>query len=293
MFYARVFWGFLAFLLFFSLTETNLLNFARFMALVAICEYFVLQYDSNFVFLFPNYISPDVAYRFYEAAGFQAGAYGFGGNRTVTSCLFLAWFAHLSSQDRFGGNLRGSNSNVHLYDKILFLFAIMVTFSGTASLLLFFFLVGRFIQSRNITVTLPLMFLLLVAGLALLLSNSVRRFSLDYVIFIFDYKYRQLVDATRLLAETPFFGKFQFATESAVIPNYGVTFPEFALLEFTVNNGVIGLCVFLSLILSKLNRKNFWAIAIICISSAHYGLIFTLPGQIMFGYFLSISGKQK
>ncbi len=293
LFYGRVFWGFLAFLLFFSLTETNLLNLARILALVAIFEYVSIQYDSNLLFLFGNYISPDSAYHFYEAAGFQAGAYGFGGNRTVTSCVFLAWFAYLSSQDRFERNLGRPTSNMHQYDKILFLFGIMATFSATASLLLFFFLVVTLVKSRNPAITLSLLFLLLAAGVSLLLSNYVRRFSLDYIIFIIDYKYHQVLDAVPLVTATPFLGKFQFATESIAIPNYGVTFSEFALLEFVVNNGLIGFLVFVWLVFSKLNRKNFWPIIIICISNLHYGLIFSLPGQIMFGYFLSMSGKQK
>ena len=63
---------------------------------------------------------------------------------------------------------------------------------------------------------------------------------------------------------------------------------DFQLVSFLEVNGVVGLVVLLLAILLNVNKNNWLPVSILLLGILHYGVMFSFPGQFMFGFFLAM-----
>lgn len=270
----RFFWGFFPFYLFFSSEYLR-----RPVSRVDYEGFFRVVLKITMVLLIAEFISsnalgiqwPNREHNFFaEAEDGIARAYGLGGNASVTSALFIA--------------LSGFFFRQIILDMLL----LLMTSSGTgvAVLMIKF---ASMMKNWRALLSGVLIFPTFV-GLVLFASNefglrAAQKISFDYILHIFSQKIIQIENVSGVIdsAAKVFIG--QPVRASSI--NTG----DFQLLDWAVSNGFLGMLLFAILVGSHIRRENFLALFVMIVASAHYQVIFSFPGSILFAWALTYRSK--
>jgi hypothetical protein len=272
--YFRLYWGFVFFyFLYRRFPELPLERLTLVLSWLTIVEYLAIRIVPGLWLSLPNY---DLTFRGQiQGWGILGGVHSFGGNRTVSGVLLLALFAYLEGAAR-------SRSW-----RFLPLIASVMCASGTALLLTLLYALWRF-RSPVVWVA------VLAVGYALLFvvgdAMSFSKLSAPYLEFIWTYKAAQVQDALRVIGTgwvTTLFGTAAVGSESESVRGFGMFFGDFAFLDFVVRFGVLGIAMMVLLLTRKVRGLSTAPILIIIAGSFHYPVLFALPGQLLFGYFLA------
>lgn len=242
----------------------HLKRYLPLLAIWTIVEYFLFQLFPNAVGNWPNYINPEGAIQNYEFSGFFAGPYSWGGNRTITGVISLSLFIYESKPLR----------------KYLFLLSTILSFSTTAILLLSIY-VGIKYWKRALLMS-PLLFY----GFSNV--DLSYRLSVDYVSkILFEYKLIQLEEALEILNNHLLLGNGNVSSENVMVSNYGLYFGDFMMLDLLSITGLAGLLLFILIVFQKARANIIVPLIVLFVGSFHYHVLFCLPGQLIFGYFIN------
>lgn len=209
-------------------------------------------------------------YSLVAGTGYQR-PYSFGGSPQVGSALLVTLMALC---------------HVQRWRLWLATLAVLSCASGTGAFALLFLLLVKY-PVQMVKAALPLSFILLVGTLWFLPQVEfvqvmlVEKVGWEYVGFLADYS----IEVANIVYNR--MGLYEFIFGSSGFGHGG----DWALLSFGEMNGLVGLLVFLLMIFSRTNRANRFPLLIILAASIHYGAIFFMPGQMIFGLLLSI-GKE-
>jgi len=256
----RFFWGFLVFYLVFkSGIRINTDKLLIVLAVVTIVEAVLV----NTVILaetMPNYPSDDAAPHFAEPGTYQR-PYSFGGSASVTSVILVA----LLSVSRLGWREKG----------IVFI-AICACMSGSGYLVLTIYFLTK-VPPFVLVAIIPALFFLIYSGI-------IQKISVEYIYFLIDFKLAQI------MSELPMNSLLLGIPLVKGVKGLG---GDFAFLSFFVFSGFVGVFFLVLVILMNLNKRNWLPLLILIAGTIHYGVLFFLPGQLVFGYFLSLRPELK
>jgi hypothetical protein len=208
----------------------------------------------------PNYPKDVAALAHLVSAEYYQRPYSFGGNASVASVILVALLA---------------GSDLNFKKSLLPISAIISCMAGTGFFMLMIFIFKKLYKNYKI-----LLLCFSIFSILILFSNIIRKFSIDYVFEIVWYKTSQIASSDSIKSSSDFF----WGSALVGVGRYG---GDFQLLSFIEINGFIGILFFLFFLLPALNRLNFLPVAILIFGSFHYGVIFSLPGQIILGYFMA------
>ena len=261
MYVIRFCWGFLLFYLVFkSGIQIQVDKLLIFLSILTIIEA-VLVNTVIPAELLPNYPIAGTPGHYAEIGGYQR-PYSFGASASVTSVILAA----LLTVSKFGW--RG---------KSLVFVAILTCMSGSGFLALFIYFFARTARIGYLLLV-PAIVGIIYYGLALGLDHI----SLEYLSFLFDFKMGQIMD--QISMNSLFIG----VPLRGGVDGLG---GDFAFLTFIQFNGLVGVLLFLMFLVVNTNKKNRLPLLIMVTGSLHYGTIFFLPGQLMFGYFLNLKSE--
>ena len=225
-------------------------------------------------YLLPNYpVLGETQGHFTSSIGFQR-PYSFGANASVTSVLFVVFLA-LSS---FRLILTRVFTTLPVF--------IVSSFSGFIAFiainLRFYrsnYLKGISIRSVFVFLSFLLFFLFSLFFLRVWISFLSSRFTFDYIYYLIGLKYDTLTSVFSDLT----FTQFLFGTPQAL--RYG---GDFSLLNFVLTHGILPTIFFFVYIFSSFSRRNFPLVILLLISTLHYHVLFSTPGQFVLAYLLII-----
>jgi hypothetical protein len=272
---ARFYWGFVIFLPFFISEQRRLGNHyseyaALFRFLINLCLILLL-----IEFLTANLLALEWPNRSHELgvdteSGSLARAYGFGGNATVTSTLLIALGALL-----YAGKFMRDIATLGLAT------------SGTG---LFVFLLksALMLKTRHLLMAAALFTGFYITVWVDLLESELRdsysalgKFSLDYISVLFDIKYEQYQSImARINGFQLIFG--QAFTDPSLRTG------DTQLLDFLTFNGLFGVAMLVLIVAKCMNKANRVPLFLVLAGTMHYQVIFSLPGQILFAWVLTV-----
>ena len=118
--------------------------------------------------------------------------------------------------------------------------------------------------------------------------DGLDKISAFYLEFLYDFKDVQVQDVMYTLKSAPnqfYIGRAFDDAKQLII------WSDFAWLNLFECTGYIGLYVTIFIFILKTNRYNYIPILVFLIGAIHYGAIYSLPGQLLAGYFLSTKFK--
>ena len=267
----RFFWGFFVFLLYFSseshagrLKNINYAPFFRAMIDLLLILLLIEFLTSNiFAFQWPNRQHTF----FSELEMGIARGYGFGGNATVTSVLFIALSA------------------VFFKNPLRDIFVLGMATSGTGAAI---FLAKQLARTRNFLLVLTI---LVLAAVFVRYSKEIAdysglwtldKISLDYFIYIFSLKWSQIVD---VFHTQPDWIAWIIGQPFELI---GKRAGDFQALDYFVFNGLAGVVLLIAVLALFVNRFNILPVVLLLAGSIHYQVAFSIPGQIILAWLLSL-----
>lgn len=260
LYVVRFFWGFLFFYLIFrSGVQIQIEKTLIFLSILTLLEAILVNTVIS-AQLLPNYPSVTGAEGHYAGADNYQRPYSFGGSASVTSVVLVS----LLTLSELGW--RG---------KSLAVAATMACMSGSGFVAFFIYSFAK--------VPAIIRFLLIPITLGVVYSELIDRLSANYISYLFELKMDQFMDQMPLDSVNSFL---------LGIPYESSMGGDFAGLSFLVHNGFVGLILLLTIIFLKINKKNWLPILIMFVATIHYGAIFFLPGQLMFGYLLNLKPEK-
>ena len=281
--YCRLYWGWIIFYAYFLSDSKRRLNYIWILPTVTCLEFILVYLFPVLLTILPNYASTDFT-SYQIASGLSSGVHSFGGNRTVSSVILAALYFYEKGK---GGKYKN-----------IFLISCLLVFSGLGTGIIVVGLIKeKLFDSKQIIIKkLPVTFF--ISGVLLYLLFGDHGFErVKYSYFsdtIIDYKMNQIEEAQNLFpftARNIAFGKFINTSSSELVSDFGITFGDFLALQFAVDNGMIGILAFTLFLISAMNTVNRIPIIVMVIGTLHYHVIFSMPGQIVFGYLLAVSKK--
>jgi hypothetical protein len=264
---SRFFWGWLIFYFIFKsrVIDENKIR----TVLVVLCIMVLAEAVLINVFISPLSLPNWTGHKNFINSGMYMGPHSFGGGRTVCSSLLVVLMAMI--------NVRG-------WRFWLSCFTVLAVMSGTGTLALLLLLLVRY--KGTIIKAAPLL------TLALFLFDFLfpelfkkahfivtDRITIEYLMWLIDFKLMRIdMEFENIKDYMIIFGN----------PESTYRGGDFAFLSFVVVNGFWGVALVLRLIISRVNKKNRLPILLIMGTSIHYGVMFSLPGQMLFGLLLSI-----
>lgn len=273
---ARFYWGFVIFLPFFISEQRQLgPHYADytvlFRFLINLCLILLL-----IEFLTTNFLHLEWPNRAHDVraeieTGSLVRAYGFGSNASVTSTLLIALSALL-----YKGKLMRDVATLAL------------TASGTGFLL--WLLKSALMLKRRYLFMAAAFFAVLfnTVWVGLLESglndtySALSKFSLDYLFFLLDFKYEQF---EAVMAKT---SGFQLVFGQPITIDSSLRTGDFQLLDFLYFNGLFGIGMLMLIVAKFMNKTNRIPLLLLLLATAHYQVIFSLPGQILFAWLLTV-----
>jgi hypothetical protein len=277
--YWRLYWGWIVFYLFFLANPTRRLKYVWVLPIITCVEYVLIQLFPSVSGILPNYNMTDfISYQ--DISGINSGVHSFGGNRTVTSVILAALY--FDEKERKGKH------------QIYYFVATILAFSGLGTALLFLFLARDKFAASNQSILkrfIPTIFSICVLLILLFGEHGFERVKFSYLSgTIIGYKLDQIEEAKNLYDYTLrnfLFGEYVNNSSNQIVSDMGITFGDFLALQFAVDNGLLGIIAFALFVGSGVNKMNSVPIMIMLIGTFHYHVIFSLPGQIVFGYLLA------
>ena len=267
----RYFWGFILFYIFFlsehlhdPAAAARYRDFFRTIVNIFIVLLFVELITSNLFY----YQWPNREHDFFGeiSAGTIARAYGFGGNATVTSVLIISLTAVLYQS--------------YIRD----ILALGMSTSGTGWILL----LAKFILRRRRLTTLAFTFPLVafVLSFSTDIANTINyppldKLSINYFIYIWEFKLNQINSTISQI-------DLQSFCVGQSLRNSNLRTGDFQALVFFLFNGLIGTILFFIFVLTC-TSKNYISVILLLVGTIHYQVIFSLPGQIIFAWILSLA----
>ncbi len=215
--------------------------------------------------------------------GFYQRPYSIGTSSTITSTLvmFLVFYV-------FGFS---KNKNIDKSRKLLIfsVFTVVILGSGTGYALLLLFLVYKIGPFKNkvsaivsVGAILLIYYLIFIADIGSL--DGLDKISAFYLEFLYNFKVNQIEDVIYVLRSVPnqlIIGRaFNDAKELII-------WSDFAWLNLFECTGYVGLFVTIFIFIFKIDRFNNIPILVLLVGAIHYGAIYSLPGQLLVGYFMS------
>lgn len=264
-------WGFIFYYLFFKRFNKflNIKNLFYVFSIATIIEGILVNTILEAKNL-PNYPLEEATSHF---SSIWQRSYSFGGNSSVTGVLIITLLSLLP------------------FSKLRFLIvSVVMIFSSSASGIFSFFIYSGF----NLRKFWKWSFFIIIffIGLTIYILNKrygnevgyFSKVSFDYVSFLFNDKLERLIQSLRDMNITQhIFGTFN--------PLYAGG--DFTFLNFYLYHGLSGLIILGSIILTNLSSRNKLPIFLLIFFSLHYYIIFSAPGQIIFGYLLSLNRIKK
>lgn len=256
LYIVRFFWGFLLFYLIFrSGIQIQADKLLIFLSALTILEA-VLVNTVISAELLPNYPPADPT----TPVGAYVRPYSFGGSASVTSVILVALLAI---------------SKLGMRGKSLAVAAISACASGSGFVALAIYCLG--------ISPLFIRLLMVPAFIGIIFSNLIYRMSASYISFLLEFKMRQI------MSEMP----LDSLLLGAILPYKESMGGDFAGLSFLTLNGLIGVMFFGAVISLNINKRNWLPILIMMVGALHYGVIFYLPGQLIFGYLLNLKPENR
>ena len=266
----RFFWGFLVFFVFFS-SENSSEEKNKYDG------YFRTVVHTSILLLLVEFISsnalgiqwPNRTHDFFgDLVSGIARAYGFGGNASVTVVLLVSLSAVL-----FRGYLR---------DIVVFLMAL-----NTTGFIVIY--VKAMLRSRIAVKILFSLTALAIISSGVFLADYYKypfleKLSTSYISYVYEFKKAQVVTAINSLGLRDFlFG------QSLRDVGLGLRTGDFQALDFFLFNGFLGVALFVLIVGANVNKRNAIPVMLLLLGSFHYQVIFSFPGQIIFGWILARS----
>jgi hypothetical protein len=161
--------------------------------------------------------------------------------------------------------------------------------SGTGYMLFLLFIVfkiGPFRNSLNATISSLVIFIIyyLIFIIDIGSLEALNKISLTYLEYLYDFKIWQVDrDISDLLLNDDqlYIGKMFDDASHLII------WSDFAWENLFYCTGLIGLGITVLILIFKMNKYNWVPILVFVIGAIHYGAMYSLPGQLLLGYFLS------
>jgi hypothetical protein len=200
--------------------------------------------------------------------------YSIGSNSTVTSTLLVILFIQVKQF-----------ASLSIWKEILVFFSIALCLSGTGLSLYFLYILSTKIKFkfRDIFTLLTIVGACFIV-IELLSTTDYSKFSSIYVNSLIELKLSQIDDYILKLNNLfqLFFGynhKFKFDV---------ITYNDFSLNDAFFNLGILGVLFYFFFIVSHISKFNKVSILFFVVAALHYGAIFNIFGQFLFGYLLSL-----
>lgn len=254
---------------------------------VVLFEAFIINTFINPFQYLPNYprsvFDLDIAGHYTKFMGFYQRPYSIGMNASTASTITCALLMYRATEIHIG-TIKG-NKRVELYG----LATVLLFASGVGLSLYFFYVLYR---TKLITVKRALILIgvlvILFTGydkiIGFFAADSIfQKVSAAYMGYLVDFKIEQVDDVLTILKDPKnslWIGQ-AFAEKAEIIIQ-----SDFAWNDFIQCFGILGPVLYLTFISNKINSFNVAPILLLLIGAFHYGGVFTLPGQIVFGFIL-------
>jgi len=260
----RFYWGFLIFYIFFRSIQNINFNFDKLLITLIILTIIegVLVNSIISPEILPNY--PDKQLAASHFSDLYQRVHGFGGNPAVLSVLLVAILC-LSSQ------------SIALVVGVLI--STMVVSSGSGYIAFFIYIVFQKFKHKGL--------ILIILFIATMIAYQVNadifyKVSWKYLTYLIENKVLQIESVWSNLT------KFQLLFGTQNLSDLG---GDILWLSFFKIYGLYGTSLFIFFILHKLNKKNLLGVFIILILTSHYFVLFSMPGQLIFGYLLALKHR--
>lgn len=270
IFQIRFFWGWALFFIFFStyrLDKTYVLYFKK--LLILLCLYTLFEAVAVNFFIdassLPNYPQDRLAAGTHFSDIYQR-PYSFGGSATVTSALLVAMSLMVQ---------------LRLWNKILLALTVLVLGSSVGILLFMFSLIAGNTSNKNVVISTVVLVLILTGYFAFVPDEYLGRDKMAYEYFMVtsDMKLESALSLVNTAAISDIIiGK---------ISEEGIYGGDFAMYSLVLNFGLIGLVILGLFIFYASSGSTFLPLFILFVGSFHYGVMFSLPGQMLFGLLLA------
>jgi hypothetical protein len=257
----RFFWGFLVFYIFFHSMKNINFNFDQLLFILIVLT-IIEAILVNSIFsaeILPNYpANVDASSNFSDK---YQRVYGFGGNASVLSSLLVVILC-LSSQ------------SVSLIVGVMI--TVMLASSGSGFIAFAIFIIFKKFKYKSS------IFILLSSLIIFLYQIDLDIFSkisLKYINHLYENKILQIGEAwSDLTIFQVFFGSLNISDMGG----------DILWLSFFKIFGLYGTLLLLFFLYHKVNKKNFLGVLLIVIFTTHYFVLFSMPGQLIFGYLLAL-----
>jgi hypothetical protein len=184
---------------------------------------------------------------------------GFGGNSSISAVLILSMLAFVSK-----------NNKCKLWVKIISILSVICLYSGNGFILLSLYII-LFSRFKLLPV---ILFTLLVS------FSDFQKLDFFYYQAIFLDISENFLNVISEIEPYELLSGSYFSTELAIGG-------DFYWLYFFQWFGVVGIFFYMVAIIFNTNKINWIPLFFLLISTFHYHVIFSIPGQMLFGYFLS------
>ena len=210
--------------------------------------------------------------------------YSVGSNSSISGVIMCMFLSYRASLGKSGVEIKSIGVEILSTISILF-FA-----SGTAFYLFFIYLLYRF----NLLRIRYVMFLCFALYLSYsILSNMYlndesifSHASWDYLSFIGEYKQFQIETLLQEYKSQSLFWGYHYPNGEEPL-----TWGDFALLEYYISFGYLGIILLLGITISNINKYNIIPVLIGIMGSFHYGGVFATAGQMAFIYALLLDKR--
>lgn len=232
-------------------------------------------------FLLINFvISPTVLLNYPDVDGVGnigpfTRVYSVGSNSSISGVIMCMLLSYRASLEKYGVEIQ--SISVELFSTI----AMLLFASGTAFYLFFIYLLFRLNLLRIryavlLCITLFL-FYFVVSKLTFNEDSILSHASWNYLSFIGEYKQFQIDTLLCEYRTRSLFWGYHYP--NGELP---LTWGDFALLEYYISFGYIGILLLFGISIANMNKCNIIPVAIGILGSFHYGGIFATAGQLVF-----------
>jgi hypothetical protein len=272
--------------LFFNSVNVKL-NFGRLLFLISACviaEAFLINTIISPEIL-PNYpaVTDDRVTYETRILGFYQRPYSIGTNASITSTIIIVLMFYT----------RAMGIELNRITKVVATTAIILLGSGVGYML--FLLYNLFLLQPfknvirsviSVSFVLLLYFLIFIADIGA--TEGLEKISSVYLEFLYELKAGQMEDVRYALHHA---AKGVLIGQQFHEPSELIIWSDFAWNDMYYCTGLLGVGLLVFILLIKFNRYNWVPFLIFIIGAIHYGAIFSLPGQLLLGYFFSLRGE--
>ena len=282
----RYYFGFYIFYLYFSNAQITfkLDKLLWVISIVVIIEAVLINTILPAQFL-ANYATTDIGDLVAETKifGFYQRPYSIGSNSTITSTLVMVLIYYVFG---FAKNLEIKKNNKLL---VVSIFSVIILGSGTGYVLLILFFIYKIKPFKNWLLGIVSAFMLFFIYYLIFIYDlgaidGLDKISKLYILLLYELKFIQINEVLIELnhhRNSIFIGRYFQNAQELII------WSDFSWLNLLECTGYVGLVTILLFFLTKINTHNYVPIIVFLIGALHYGAIYSLPGQLLIGYFMS------